>query len=99
MSIPHDAAYDWLTWAARGMLIFVLGFVLKLYRDIQSLMTTRAQAEALAPIRDAQRQEILDLVRGIKTDLTDEIKLHRNEIDRLGKQVAYIEGEINREHL
>ena len=99
MSLPHDAAYDWLTWAARGMLIFVLGFVLKLYRDIQSLMTTRAQAEVLAPVRDAQRVEILELVRGIKTDLTDEIKLHRNEIDQLGKQVAYIEGEINRDHL
>ncbi len=99
LSIPHDAAYDWFTWASRGALIFVLGFVLKLYRDVQSLLTTRAQAEALAPIRDAQRQEILELVRGIKSDLVEEIKDHRDELRSLGQRVAHIEGERNGEHL
>lgn len=95
MSLPHDAAYDWLTWAARGMLIFVLGFVLKLYRDVQSLMTTRSQAEALAPIRDAQRIEILEVVKEIR----DGLKAHGDSLQQTREEVAFLRGENHGEHL
>jgi hypothetical protein len=89
ISIPHGAAYDWLTWVARGVLIFVLGVVIKMYRDVQSLLGTRATAEALAPIRDAQRLEILEVVK----ELRDDLKEHGKSLHETREEVANMRKE------
>lgn len=78
---PDDAAYDWLTWGARALLVAGVGAIVKIWRDVGLLLHWRVGQIELNQQRDRDRAEILATVRRIED---------RQNIQ--GERVAHLEG-------
>jgi hypothetical protein len=77
--------WEYIGWAIKGLITFCFGWVIVLYRDVQSIKTWRARIDVAASFRDQQRGELLEIVKEVLHDIKAMQKDH-------GERIAALEG-------